>query len=126
MMGNNNKRPVYLNLFRIRLPVTGVVSILHRVTGVLLVLAIPLLLYILQSATADAGAFERLRAAVSSLPGRIAVLVLVWLLAQHFWSGIRHLLLDLDIGIELAAARRGAWLVFAAALITLMVIGVVA
>jgi succinate dehydrogenase / fumarate reductase cytochrome b subunit len=63
---------------------------------------------------------------VSSLPGRIAVLVLVWLLAQHFWSGIRHLLLDLDIGIELAAARRGAWLVFAAALITLMVIGVVA
>lgn len=122
MMANNKKRPIYLNLFQIRLPVTGVVSILHRITGVLLVLAVPFLLYGLQRSLADPAAFDALRTAASSPLGVVTTLALVWLLAQHFWSGLRHLLLDLDVGIERTAARRGAWLVFAAAIVTVLVI----
>ena len=51
---NNNQRPVYLNLLRIHLPVGGVVSILHRVTGVLLALLLPYSLWFLQQSLASA------------------------------------------------------------------------
>jgi succinate dehydrogenase / fumarate reductase cytochrome b subunit len=124
MMANNKKRPVYLNLFQIRLPVTGVVSILHRVSGVLLVLAIPFLLYGLQRSLTDPGAFDALRSAASAPIGCALAFGLLWLLAQHFWSGMRHLLLDLDVGIDRAAARRGSWLVFVAAIATVLIVWV--
>lgn len=123
-MGNNNKRPVYLNLLQIRLPVAGVLSILHRVTGVLLVLMIPLLLTGLQRSLEEPQYFDQLRLTLGSLPGKIVAGAVLWMLAQHFYSGIRHLLLDLDIGIERRAARRSAWLAFAAAGLTVLFLGV--
>jgi succinate dehydrogenase / fumarate reductase cytochrome b subunit len=44
----NKNRPRFLNLWQIRLPITGVVSILHRLSGIFLVLLFPFLLYLLQ------------------------------------------------------------------------------
>jgi succinate dehydrogenase / fumarate reductase cytochrome b subunit len=123
-MGNNYKRPVYLNLLRIRLPVTGVLSILHRITGVLLVLLIPLLLAGLQRSLEDPQFFEQLRLISGAPAGRILAGAVLWLLAQHFYSGIRHLLLDLDVGIDRLAARRSAWLAFVAAGLTVLLVGV--
>jgi succinate dehydrogenase / fumarate reductase cytochrome b subunit len=125
-MGNNDKRPVYLNLLQIRLPVTGVLSILHRVTGVLLVLLIPLLLAGLQRSLNDPSFFDLIRRGLGTPAGKIVAGVTLWLLAQHFYSGLRHLLLDLDVGIGHPAARRSAWLAFAAAGLTVLVIGVLA
>lgn len=123
-MGNNNKRPVYLNLLQIRLPVTGVLSILHRLTGVLLVLMVPLMLAGLQRSLDDPSFFDRLRLALGAPAGKILAGAGLWLLAQHFYSGVRHLLLDLDVGIGRLAARRSAWLAFAAAGLTVLLIGV--
>lgn len=117
------KRPVFLNLLQIRLPVTGVVSIVHRVTGVLLVFATPVLLYVLQRTLADPAAFDGARVWLASLPGRAVALLLVWMLVQHLYSGIRHLLLDVDVGISLRGARRGAWLVFVATAASVAVLG---
>lgn len=114
MPGKNNKRPVYLNLVRIRLPVGGVVSILHRVTGVLLVLALPLSLLLLERSLASAADYQQLAAHAASLPGRLVVLALVVTTAHHLFAGVRHLLLDVDIGIERGGARLGAWLVLLA------------
>ena len=111
MSANNTKRPVYLNLLRIRLPVGGVVSILHRVTGVALVLLLPLLLYILQQSLANASAYAQVVAVLGAPVGCVIVFIVILLLAHHFFAGIRHLLLDLDIAISSRAARRGAWLV---------------
>lgn len=123
-MAHNGTRPVFLNLFRIRLPIGGIVSILHRVTGVLLALAIPLLLYLLQQALADAAAFEALAGALRSPGARLLALLAVALLAQHFFSGLRHLLLDMDIGTGKTASRRLAWLTFAATAIAVVLAGV--
>ena len=123
-MGKKNKRPVYLNLFKIRLPVTGVVSIVHRATGALLVLLLPVALYLLQRSLQDPEAFARIANSAATLPGRLVWLLIVWVFAQHFFSGVRHLLLDVDIGIERTQARRGAWLAFIAAAVVVVLAGV--
>ncbi len=121
-MDKNKKRPVHLNLFVIRLPVTGVVSILHRLTGVLLVLAFPVFLYLLQQSLRDPAGFAEVREFLRSPVGRAFSLLATWLVAQHFYSGIRHLLLDMDIGIERSRARLGAWLVLAASGVTVLLV----
>lgn len=123
-MGNNNKRPVYLNLFKIRLPVGGILSILHRATGAFLVLLLPIALYILQRSLQDPAAYAEIDVQVASPLGRMVILVIVWVFAQHFFSGIRHLLLDIGIGDDKPAARRNAWLAFAASLTVVAITGV--
>jgi succinate dehydrogenase / fumarate reductase cytochrome b subunit len=117
-MDTAKKRPVYLNLFKIHLPIGGVVSIVHRVTGVVLVLILPIGVYMLQSSLNSPAGFERAAGILSSVPGRIALLLAVWLFAQHFFSGLRHLLMDIDVGVEKVAARRSAWLTWAASVVT--------
>lgn len=123
-MGKNKKRPVYLNLFLTRLPVGGVLSILHRATGAFLVLLLPFALYMLQRSLQDPAAFAEMAARLASLEGRIVLLIMVWAFAQHFFSGLRHLLLDIGIGDSKPAARRNAWLAFAASLAVVTLTGV--
>ncbi|MCH6583823.1 MAG: succinate dehydrogenase, cytochrome b556 subunit [Gammaproteobacteria bacterium] len=117
------KRPVYLNLLKIRLPIGGVASIAHRITGVLLVLLLPVAIYLLALSLESLAGFHKVVSFLTSVSGRIIVLVSVWLFAQHFFSGIRHLLLDINIGVEKDTARVGAWLTFLAAGVTLIVLG---
>jgi succinate dehydrogenase / fumarate reductase cytochrome b subunit len=121
-MANNKKRPVYLNLLKIRLPVTGVVSIAHRISGVLLVVAIPGFLYALELSLRNPETFAACLKVLASPPGRLAGFVALWLFVQHFFSGIRHLLLDLDIWITRDQARATAWTTFAVALVTTLAI----
>jgi len=124
VMGKNNKRPVYLNLFKIRLPVGGILSILHRATGAFLVLLLPVALYILQRSLQDPAAYAKITTLATTLVGRLVVLIILWVFAQHFFSGVRHLLLDIGIGDSKPAARRNAWLAFAASLTVVVLTGV--
>jgi len=124
VMGNNKKRPVYLNLFKIRLPVGGILSILHRATGAFMVLLLPIALYILQRSLQASAAYAKIAAQVATPVGRLVVLVIVWVFAQHFFSGVRHLLLDIGIGDDKTTARRNAWLAFAASLAIVALTGV--
>jgi succinate dehydrogenase / fumarate reductase cytochrome b subunit len=115
-MENVRKRPVYLNLLKIRLPVGGVVSIIHRVTGVVIVLLTPLAVYLLHLSLQSPTGYDRTAQLLGSGAGRLGVLVVVWIFAQHFFSGVRHLLFDIDIGLQKEAARRAAWLTFVGSL----------
>ena len=115
-------RPVYLNLLRIRLPLPGWVSILHRISGALLFAALPAGVWILGlSLSGDAG-FQQAKAWVAHPLAKLGILVLVWTLAHHFLAGLRHLALDVHWGLDLKRARKtslavmlGAALVSAAA-----------
>jgi len=113
-------RPVYLNLLHIRLPVAGVMSILHRASGLLLFLLIPVLLYFLDQSLKSAANF----AAVAELfhgAARWLLVPAIWALCHHLLAGIRFLLLDIDIGLERNTMRASAWLVnIAAGLLTLL------
>jgi succinate dehydrogenase / fumarate reductase cytochrome b subunit len=108
-MYNNKKRPKYLNLLEIRLPVGGVVSILHRVSGVVLVLALPALLFLLDLSLQSEQQYQTVTALLVTPAMRASGVVLVWFLAHHLLAGVRHLLLDLDIGIDRDAAHHSAW-----------------
>lgn len=123
-MGDKNNRPVFLNLLQIRLPIGGVVSILHRGTGIVLTLLTPLFLYMLHSSLYDPQAFARYVTYFSSPLGRFNALLTLWLFLQHLLSGVRHLLLDLDIGIGRADARRSAWMTLVLSLAIVVAVGV--
>jgi succinate dehydrogenase / fumarate reductase cytochrome b subunit len=110
-------RPVFFDLRRIQLPVGALTSITHRITGVILALAIPLGAYLLDSSLRGPEGYARVSALLGATPSRIAAVVLAWALAHHLLAGIRHLLSDIDVGSGLPAARRSAWLVNASGLV---------
>jgi len=105
-------RPVYLNLVQIRLPLPGVVSILHRISGfAMLVVGIPVGLYALQQSLGSADAFASLKSLFAHPLGKFVLIGLAWAYIHHFCAGIRFLLLDLDKGIELKPARQSSLIV---------------
>jgi succinate dehydrogenase / fumarate reductase cytochrome b subunit len=110
-------RPVYLNLVAIRLPLPGVASILHRISGALLFLfGIPLLLCGVAASLASPESFAALKATLASPFARLVLLALAWAYLHHFFMGIRYLLLDIDVGVDLPAARRSSVIVFVVSL----------
>ena len=118
---NDRPRPKYLNLFQIRLPVTGVVSIFHRITGVLLILGTPLVIYLLQLSMQGPEGFDQLVGMFSSLPVRLGLLLGGAMIAYHLIAGVRFLLIDLGIGEHVTGARRGAWTVLGASAVVLLI-----
>ena len=104
-----DNRPVYLNLFKIRLPTTGIVSFAHRVSGVFLFLAIPFSIYLLDLSVTSAQGFEHSMQLLQRPVIQIILLILAWSLVHHFLAGIRYLFLDFDIGIDKAGSNKSAW-----------------
>lgn len=107
----NNKRPVYLNLFKIRLPLAGMVSLAHRASGVWLFLAIPFGVYLLQLSTASSAGFDEVMNLFDNTLIKLINISLLWAIAHHFFTGIRFLLIDADIGVEKRSANYSAMLV---------------
>lgn len=106
---NKDTRPVFLDLLRIRMPVTAVISIMHRLSGVLLFFALPVLLYALQLSLQSRDGYASVLAALHSGPGRLLLIVAAWALIHHFLAGIRYLLADMDLWLSRDAARGAAW-----------------
>ena len=118
-------RPVYLNLVRIRLPLPGIVSILHRLSGAALYLiGLPLLLFGVQRSLASPEAFDSFRAALAHPLAKIVLIGLIWAYLHHFCAGIRFLLLDIHQGIELGPARVSSVIVLVVSLALTLIAGV--
>lgn len=115
-------RPVFLDLWRIRLPISGLVSILHRISGVLMVFAIPVFTLLFGLALEGPEGFA-LAATMTTHPlGKLGLLTLGWAMLHHFLSGLRYLVIDLGIGVDRPIARKTAWGVLSAGL-ALTVVG---
>lgn len=108
-------RPVFLNLMQIRLPVAGVMSIIHRATGVVMVLSIPLLMYLLDLSLAGPEGFAAAGALFDNILVKLILLGFIWGLMHHLLAGIRYLLIDIDVGVEKPLFRHTAWAVIIAA-----------
>ncbi len=115
-VATKKKRPVYLNLVQIRLPLPGFVSILHRISGALLFLAAVWLLFMLDRSLASEAGFESVRRYAGFPLVKLGLLGLVWAYCHHFCAGIRYLFLDLDKGGDLPTARLTSWIVLAVSL----------
>jgi succinate dehydrogenase / fumarate reductase cytochrome b subunit len=102
-------RPKYLSLgallFEIRLPLPGWVSILHRISGLMLFFAVLWLLFMLDRSLASEQGFEAMRHYLGLVPVKLSLLALIWAYCHHFCAGIRFLFLDLDRGVDKATAR---------------------
>lgn len=102
------QRPKYLALNEIRLPVPGFVSILHRVSGAGLFLALPFLLCLLQLSLGSAENYQAYKAIVGHPLAKLMLFGLCWAYLHHFCAGIRFLLLDIHVGIEKEQAHASA------------------
>lgn len=108
---SKRRRPVFFDLARIQMPVGALTSITHRVTGILLALGVPFGIHLLDLSLQGPQSYARVRGLFDNVALRIATILFVWVLAHHLLAGIRHLLSDIDIGSQLPAARRSAWIV---------------
>ena len=107
-MSNKNKRPVFLDLRRIRLPVTAVTSLAHRISGLVLFLALPFCIYLLDRSLSGPDGFAVASSVLDAFAVRLLFVAVLWALAHHILAGIRFLLLDLDWGAALPEAVRSA------------------
>lgn len=110
-------RPVYLNLFRIHLPLPGLISFAHRISGLVLLLLIPLALYALERSLSSPEGFYKVREQMASPWFFPLVLLLVWSLCHHLLAGIRFLLMDIDVGLRRRYSQQSAAWVGGAALV---------
>jgi len=115
-------RPQFRNisvtqLMSYRLPLAGKLSILHRVSGALLFLCLPLVILPLFAASVTSQeTFNDVAAYMGHPIAKLIVLVLMWGYLHHFCAGIRYLMLDLHIGIDKDSARNSAGIVFGVSL----------
>ncbi len=120
----SGQRPKYLNLMQIRLPLPGIVSIAHRISGVLMFLAIPFIAYMLHVVVRDEAGFLEIRTLMDNIIIKLALFVLIWSLLHHLFAGIRYLLIDFDVGVDKPTARASAAVVMAAAIVSAVITGV--
>ena len=118
------RRPVYLNLFKIRLPLPGVVSIMHRASGALLFLLLPLLLYVLQLSLSSEQGFAEVQVWFRLPLVKLLLIGIIWGYLHHFCMGLRYLALDFDIGVDLPQARFSSKLVLVVSITATLLIGV--
>ena len=117
-------RPKFLDLTKIRLPVPGFVSILHRISGAALFLFAGVLLYLFQESLASPESYVRFRALADHWLAKLFLIGMLWAFLHHFFAGLRYLLLDVDIGSELGTTRAMSWGVLGASLVLTVILGV--
>jgi succinate dehydrogenase / fumarate reductase cytochrome b subunit len=111
--GTKKERPEFRNIHvselgNYRLPPAGIVSILHRISGFLMFLLLPFILYLLDQSLLSEGTFDYLKGFASNIIVKLVILALCWAYLQHFCAGIRHLIMDNHIGLDKESSRQSA------------------
>ncbi|GMU46750.1 MAG: succinate dehydrogenase, cytochrome b556 subunit [Pseudomonadales bacterium] len=120
----NDKRPVNLDIGSIRLPITAYVSILHRVSGVVLLVLAGVGLWMLDLSLSSEAGFAALQGALTGFWVKLVLWALIAALAYHLTAGIRHLVMDMGIGETLRGGVLGARLVLVISVVLTILAGV--
>jgi len=120
----NKNRPKHLALHKIKLPLPGLISILHRVSGLLLFISLPLILWMFYASLRSVETYTQLIDIFKYPLSKLALLGLLWAFFHHFCAGIRYLAIDLHIGSSLAQARTSSKWVFGISLLLTAIAGV--
>lgn len=122
-------RPQFRNIHfvkdlpKYRLPAAGVVSFAHRVSGALMFLLLPFILFLLDRSLTSEISFEYFKGFTSHWFVKLVILGLAWAYLHHFCAGIRHLFMDLHMGLDKASAGKSAVGVFAISLSLTALVG---
>ena len=119
----NDKRPVNLDLTTIKFPVTAIASIVHRVTGVAIFVALPILLWMLDRSLASPEGFASVKEMMAAPLAKLVVWGILAVILYHLVAGVRHLIMDTGIGETLEGGRRGAFIVFGVSAVLILFVG---
>lgn len=119
-----NHRPVNLELSTIRFPITAIVSILHRISGVVLLLGVLVLLAMFDMSLASKESFNELKSLLDQVWAKLILWGVLSALAYHFAAGVRHLIMDMGIGETLQGGKLGAKAMLFCAVILILLAGV--
>ncbi len=117
-------RPVNLNLMTIKFPVPAIVSILHRISGLLLFIIIPFLLWALQTSLDSSGSYQNLITYMSNPLSKFTIWVFIVCFIYHLFAGIRHLIQDIGWGESLKAGRISAYLIMILTSLIAILVGI--
>ena len=122
------ERPQFRNIHitqlgNYRLPLAGLVSILHRISGFLMFALLPFVLYLFELSIRSEISFSYFQGIASNWFVRLLLLALVWGYMQHFCAGVRHLFMDVHVGIEKDSARKSAATVLTVSLLLTALVG---
>ncbi len=115
-------RPIYRNIdvtqiVGYRLPLAGIISILHRISGALLFLLLPFVLYLFDKSLTSELSFIDFKSVTSGWFAKLVILALAWAYLQHFCAGIRHLFMDMHLGLEKESGKQSAAVAIAVSLV---------
>jgi succinate dehydrogenase / fumarate reductase cytochrome b subunit len=129
------QRPVYRNIHLTqivgyRLPPAGIVSILHRVSGALMFLLLPFVIWLFDTSVSSEISFDVFASAFSAglgvLPGwfvKLVALALIWAYLHHFIAGVRHLWMDATHSVSKAQGHGSALFTLASSVLLTLVLG---
>ena len=119
-------RPKFLNLFTLapKMSITAKISILHRLSGLLLFLSIPFMLFLFSKSLTSHDFYTAFYGVMTSPVCKLIYIVLIWAMMHHMCAGVRFLFLDIHKGIERATAKNTAWVVIVVSLILTIILGV--
>jgi len=123
-MQSPDGRPIYLDLTKIKLPMPGIISIMHRAFGVILAFSIPVFTYLFALSLQSESGFKQ---ALDYLDYALFIplyFVLLWGFIHHLFAGIRYLLIDIEIGVERDVSYKSSYIVLISALMVSLIIAV--
>ncbi len=116
-----NNRPVNLDLTTMRFPITAIASILHRLSGIVLFLLMPVTLCFFSKSLASADAFQQLGLTMGTMTCRILTWMFLTALTYHLLAGIRHMIMDMGFGEGLTAGlRTSSFVIFLAIILSIL------
>lgn len=119
-----SQRPVNLDLRTIKLPITGITSFLHRVSGIILFLGLGIMLYALSNSLESQEGFGEVKACLTSPLAKFVAWGLLSALLYHLVAGVRHLIMDMGIGETLEGGRLGSKIIIAVSVVLIVLAGV--
>lgn len=104
----NSKRPVNLDLSKFHFPLPAITSILHRISGIIIFVGVAFMLYGLDVSLSGEAGFERVSEILSGFLAKLIVWGIISALLYHLVAGIKHLIMDMGIGVTLEGGRLAA------------------
>ncbi|MEQ5815380.1 succinate dehydrogenase, cytochrome b556 subunit [Marinobacter sp. NFXS11] len=120
----NSKRPVNLDLGKFHFPLPAITSILHRISGIILFVAVAFMLYGLQLSLSGEEGFSRVSELLDSFLAKLITWGILSALLYHLVAGIKHLFMDMGIGEELESGRLASKITIAVSVILILLAGV--
>ncbi|MFJ3483721.1 succinate dehydrogenase, cytochrome b556 subunit [Pseudomonas sp. NPDC090202] len=119
-----SQRPVNLDLRTIKLPITAITSILHRISGIILFIGIAFMLYALSASLGSEEGFANVKSTLTSPLAKFIAWGLLSALLYHLVAGVRHLIMDTGVGETLEGGKLGSKIVIVVSVALIVLAGV--